>query len=232
MLIKKQKPEEDSAPGAPAWMTTFSDCMTLLLTFFVLLLSFSSFDEEKLKPLEGAFECRPFPSIFDSPHAKDDSLIEEEPPVFDRTAKGAEKPSSESIEHVKNPKEPKPIVIDTDAYRDERVFYIPFGRLFLGKGGIMKVTGREYLKGIASFIRLMPCKVIISAAEPRQSQSERKGRSENELRKSLVVLQFFTDHQKIPADRLSLSVSDFSVPHRFQSEGVVRIVLLARDITQ
>ena len=40
--------ESDEAPGAPEWMVTFSDCMTLLLTFFVLLLSFSSFDDDKV----------------------------------------------------------------------------------------------------------------------------------------------------------------------------------------
>ena len=41
---KQVVPDED--PGAPEWMVTFSDCMTLLLTFFVLLLSFSSFDDD------------------------------------------------------------------------------------------------------------------------------------------------------------------------------------------
>ncbi|MBX3180763.1 MAG: flagellar motor protein MotB [Candidatus Hydrogenedentes bacterium] len=50
-------------PGAPAWMATFADMMSLLLTFFVLLLSFSTISEDKFKEalmsLEGGF--RPFP---------------------------------------------------------------------------------------------------------------------------------------------------------------------------
>ncbi|MCP4639231.1 MAG: flagellar motor protein MotB [bacterium] len=33
-------------PGIPAWMVTYGDLMTLLLTFFVLLLSFSTISEE------------------------------------------------------------------------------------------------------------------------------------------------------------------------------------------
>jgi len=49
--------------GAPGWMATFADLMSLLLTFFVLLLSFSTISEEKfnqaLLSLEGGF--RPFP---------------------------------------------------------------------------------------------------------------------------------------------------------------------------
>lgn len=51
-------------PGAPGWMATFADLMSLLLTFFVLLLSFSTISEEKfnqaLMSLEGGF--RPFPN--------------------------------------------------------------------------------------------------------------------------------------------------------------------------
>ncbi|MHC4104970.1 MAG: flagellar motor protein MotB, partial [Planctomycetota bacterium] len=46
MAREKKQVVEDEAPGAPEWMVTFSDCMTLLLTFFVLLLSFSSFDDK------------------------------------------------------------------------------------------------------------------------------------------------------------------------------------------
>ena len=47
------EPQEDR--GAPEWMVTFSDCMTLLLTFFVLLLSFSSFDTDALDNVQQAF---------------------------------------------------------------------------------------------------------------------------------------------------------------------------------
>lgn len=35
--------EEEEVPGIPGWMVTFGDAVSLLLTFFVLLLSFSSF---------------------------------------------------------------------------------------------------------------------------------------------------------------------------------------------
>ena len=40
------KPEEEQPAGAPEWMVTFSDIVTLLVTFFVLMLTFSSMDEE------------------------------------------------------------------------------------------------------------------------------------------------------------------------------------------
>ena len=40
--------------GTPAWVVTFADLMSLLLCFFVLLLSFSEMDRQKYKELSGA----------------------------------------------------------------------------------------------------------------------------------------------------------------------------------
>jgi len=41
--------EDEGGGGAPAWMVTYGDMMTLLLTFFVLLLSFSTVHEEEFR---------------------------------------------------------------------------------------------------------------------------------------------------------------------------------------
>ncbi|MGF1508456.1 MAG: OmpA family protein [Myxococcota bacterium] len=47
--------EEDGASGgAPAWMATFADLMSLLLTFFVLLLSFAELDIIEFKTALGS----------------------------------------------------------------------------------------------------------------------------------------------------------------------------------
>lgn len=45
-------PEEEK-PGIPAWVVTFADLMSLLLCFFVLLLSFSEIDAQKFKQIAG-----------------------------------------------------------------------------------------------------------------------------------------------------------------------------------
>ncbi len=46
-----KKKEEAPPPGSPAWMSTFSDLMNLLLCFFVLLFSMSTIDEAKLNEI-------------------------------------------------------------------------------------------------------------------------------------------------------------------------------------
>ena len=48
--------EEESAPGSPAWMATFADLMSLLMCFFVLLLSFSEMDVQKYKLVAGSMK--------------------------------------------------------------------------------------------------------------------------------------------------------------------------------
>lgn len=47
-------PEEAKSGGAPDWMVTFADLMSLLLTFFVLLLSFSNMEIVKFRTMAGS----------------------------------------------------------------------------------------------------------------------------------------------------------------------------------
>jgi len=57
--------------GAPAWVVTFGDLMSLLLCFFVLMLSFSEMDRKKYKVVSGsiahAFGIQKKTPVFDSP---------------------------------------------------------------------------------------------------------------------------------------------------------------------
>ena len=48
--------EKQESKGVPAWVMTFADLMTLLMCFFVLLLSFSEMDVAKFKQLSGSMK--------------------------------------------------------------------------------------------------------------------------------------------------------------------------------
>ena len=50
------KNEKSKSVGAPPWMVTFADLMALLLTMFVLLLSFSEMDIKKYKQIAGEMQ--------------------------------------------------------------------------------------------------------------------------------------------------------------------------------
>lgn len=49
-----RKKKKDEGGGAPAWMVTYGDMMTLLLCFFVMLVSMSSINEAKYKKAMGS----------------------------------------------------------------------------------------------------------------------------------------------------------------------------------
>lgn len=54
-MSEEEAPKKDSGDeGAPAWVMTFADLMSLLMCFFVLLLSFSEMDVQKYKQLSGS----------------------------------------------------------------------------------------------------------------------------------------------------------------------------------
>jgi chemotaxis protein MotB len=55
---KKHVEEEEEEETAPFWMISFSDLMTLLLSFFVLLFSVSSVEQKKLKEMAEVMDAR------------------------------------------------------------------------------------------------------------------------------------------------------------------------------
>jgi chemotaxis protein MotB len=67
--VSQNNPVEEE--GAPAWIVTFGDLMSLLLCFFVLMMSFSEMDRKRYKIVSGsmanAFGVQRKAPVFDSP---------------------------------------------------------------------------------------------------------------------------------------------------------------------
>lgn len=55
-MARRRRREENSSKGAPEWMTTYGDMVTLLLCFFVLLFSFSEVDIKKFQSMIASFQ--------------------------------------------------------------------------------------------------------------------------------------------------------------------------------
>jgi chemotaxis protein MotB len=59
-VAEDDQPEEDCPkcppPGAPAWMATFADMATLLMAFFVMILSFAEMNVPKFKQIQGSLK--------------------------------------------------------------------------------------------------------------------------------------------------------------------------------
>ena len=73
-MPQNDTPQEAAEEGSPAWVVTFADLMSLLMCFFVLLLSFSELDRQKYKEVAGslaqAFGIQRKTPAFESPKAQ------------------------------------------------------------------------------------------------------------------------------------------------------------------
>ena len=56
--MAEEMPQDDDEGGGDGWIMTFADLMSLLMCFFVLLLSFSEMDVLKFKRLAGLWRKR------------------------------------------------------------------------------------------------------------------------------------------------------------------------------
>lgn len=75
MKRRRAQKGDESAPGAPLWMVTYSDMVTLLLAFFVLLFSFSSVDAKKFQQV--VISMRGALGVLEgSPSSSPDSLLD------------------------------------------------------------------------------------------------------------------------------------------------------------
>ena len=55
-MSAKPLPAKKPPIGCPGWMMTFGDCMSLLVTFFVMMIAFSSMEEERLAAMIGVLQ--------------------------------------------------------------------------------------------------------------------------------------------------------------------------------
>ena len=96
-------PQEEVEEGAPLWMVTFGDLMSLLMCFFVLLLSFSEMDRKKYRMVSGsmaqAFGIQREKPVFESPKGQKMIAREFDQAVMVKKIEEALKPIIDEIQN-------------------------------------------------------------------------------------------------------------------------------------
>ncbi len=226
--IKKREPDE--AKGAPEWMVTFSDCMTLLLTFFVLLLTFSSFDEEVFRQFKIIFaQSLSSVSLEDIP-PKDAFVATPSLSYKEEFDKGSEKPTQVTDIENNLKSESSPV-----NFRNRKVFLISSEKVFYGRGEVMSPDGRKVLSAMASFLKEMPNRIVVSE---RGKGSEEEGELFG-LGRAWAVVQYLTGTQELDKGRFSVSATSMvvtgdteesSTSSKAGNRRMLEIVLLERSI--
>jgi chemotaxis protein MotB len=99
--MSQKKFVEDPKPSVPGYIVTFSDMITLLLTFFVMLLSMAQTQVEKHKFEVGVYSFRRAISDFGMSGlliSRANSSTFEHPKVFYRVDSGQDEPENRSID--------------------------------------------------------------------------------------------------------------------------------------
>ena len=174
------EPEEQRA-GSPAWMMTYGDSITLLLTFFVLLLTFSSPNEEDFQQLssgllQGSRQAALFPG---APSQTD--LVEEEARRTESRLdqEGAENPpqnSEDALEDLNKYYEE----IDISQLPDMKgalLIRVPLVELF-GSDTELGEAGRKVLGNVVKMARARPYSIAVRVrADQSVPAEEQVGRS-------------------------------------------------------
>jgi len=192
---RKQAESEDAPQGAPEWMVTFSDCMTLLLTFFVLLLSFSSFDEQTLRKLSKSV-LEHMSSVNAQIHRTGDAFLPtNEIQSTEEVDKGSEKPTL-----AEGQKENRKQETESVDFRRRKVFLVPSKKIFLGRGTAMSRKGRKVLGTVAEFLEKVPGRVVVSENGP---DSDRDAENSG-LQRAWEVVDYLTA-QGVERGRFSIT---------------------------
>jgi hypothetical protein len=215
-------------------MVTFSDCMNLLLTFFVLLVTFSCFGADPRQRLLsiGQVMRAAFGAPMQETGGEDRSTVPAaheiwtmEEPVY-----GSDKPTDMPLRSGRNG------VLNEDLqaneYGDYKVFVVPSERVFLGRTTMLSPEGRYLMAVMAAFLKEMPARVVLSEnGPPLESHGQDIG-----LPRAWAVIDFFAAAHNLDRQRFSISTQSTLIPEaadpdrpvqkRDKDQRMLEIVLL------
>lgn len=209
--MARRKLDNSDEPTGNEWLATFSDTMTLLLTFFILLYSFSTVDANKFRQISAALQSvltgRESSSILDlnlnngNVPVVDD--VKDKPPapedngdkdslMYKTVKEFIEKNNLESIVSIKE---------------DSRGIIIQLRDNILFESGIadIKDDSKSVLEKISSLIGSFNNEIIIEGHTDNRPMSSSKFPSNWELSsaRAISVLKYFVDIKKLEPTRFS-----------------------------
>ncbi|MGD9679438.1 MAG: flagellar motor protein MotB [Vulcanibacillus sp.] len=214
MGLKKEKKVKK---GSPAWMATFSDLMTLLLVFFILLFSFSEIDANKFRMIANSFkgvfdESSEF--ILDNPPTSPIEL--DFPPVdMEKSLDTGEKDENqkqldELLAEVKSYLEEHDLEGVITATREERGVELVLQEdvLFDSGQAVVKQQAKPFLDTVADLLITIPNLVEIEGHTDSQRIIQPSIYVSNwnlSGDRAANVANYFIKEHLIPADRFKIS---------------------------
>ncbi|GEL66217.1 flagellar motor protein MotB [Marinilactibacillus psychrotolerans] len=221
-----RKPKKAKSSGAPAWMATYSDLMSLLLTFFVLLFSMSSVSEEQFKAVAESLRVALAGSSNDSILEDNGSTISDlnTTEVEDIDQANPEDLTVEDSESVEStnviPQEVQELYETANKYmaengiesdltisRDTEGVYIDIQESILFTSGNADITasGEETLSKLSGLFDLFDNKIVVEGYTDNVPINNSKFSSNWELStgRAVSVLRYLSEERGVSPNRLA-----------------------------
>jgi len=214
----KPKQEEESGEGAPLWIISFADMMSLLMAFFVMLSTFSGFGPSEAEKLQKAVKAALAPNYYGGWYTQyPRAALGAQATAAGQLEKGSEKPTLEETRG-------KGLLKETPAgdFRSRKIFLVESKTVFWGVGTTLSPSGRDFLDTLASFLSKMPDRIVICEAGP--SPEDQQG-----LVRAATVLNYLTG-KGISKDRCSIAARGMSPDRSFQTQRMLEVALLGASV--
>ncbi len=198
-------PKCECVAGSPAWMTTFADLVTLLLTFFVLLLSMANMEEVKFaeasasvraafgahsKPAPAKFSIPIMPSTPESKFA----------PIQSEASMKVYKRIQSQLKSDNIPEDVELIKKEDDTI----ILRINDSVLFQQGTAVVSPTAYPILRSLADIIRPIPMRLRIEGHTDSTPVSMQKISNWNlSVDRAVAVMRFFKKSDLLPLDRMA-----------------------------
>jgi flagellar motor protein MotB len=196
---KVQQEEESGGEGAPLWMISFADMMSLLMAFFLMLTTFSSFgpkEENQLRtavlvalaPYGGLFGYGVFESSGDDmsrgPNPTGASTENSEKRTFDLTdltkKKGGLRPTN------------------APDFRTHKVFTTESRQMYWSTGTSLSTQGRAFLDLVAAYAARIHGPLVVSESGPTTDDLG--------LQRAIAAVRYLID-RGVPEDSINVAPS-------------------------
>ncbi len=199
MRRNNKKKKKSSQGGAPQWMVTYSDMVTLLLTFFVLMMSMASMDKVKfqkaMQSLRGAF------GVLQTQQEREDlsyNLIKFSPIPYDMVQR-VYKQINQQIRALD-------INEDIELVKDKGAVVLRVNNTILFAPGAsdLQAKAKKVLQDIARLVRPLPLNLRIEGhTDDTPIRSGGMTNWDLSAERALSVLKYFAQNKLFPLDRMS-----------------------------
>lgn len=215
-MAKAKKVEEEGGESAPLWIISFADMISLLMAFFVMLSSFTSYDKSEEQKLRAAFKATLAYAGGWMGAIPQDNLAWD-PGDKEKIKEGSErKPVEESIKTG--------AIQETDAagFPDNKVFLVRKDFLFVSSGSILTAEGKQWLDAFASYAAKMPERMVIAERSTELNKSF-------DPRRVVAIAEYLQQRNMDPA-KISVSSCGTLPPQDGKADEFIEICLLDKGI--